>query len=95
MFMHLITANGGFAVEAKGSYYGGIVMLTDEQVAFLAREMGATVESIIDIVKNDPDRISGVCASIATEEVMYDENNDFQFNPKRLAMAEDIMEELM
>ena len=70
-------------------------MLTDEQVTFLAREMGATVEGVIDMVRNDPDKISGWCADIATEEVMLDEENNTRFNPKRLALAEDIMEELM
>jgi hypothetical protein len=70
-------------------------MLTSEQIAFLSYEMNTTDKSVTDKAACDPAELRDTCASIITEEVTKDEKNDKQFNPDRLAVAEDIFEVLM
>jgi hypothetical protein len=70
-------------------------ILSDEQHKFLADEMKITIEAVKDKAIHTPVTLRDVCANIVTEEVKRDEENNKQFNSDRLAMAEDIIEELM
>lgn len=70
-------------------------MLTFEQTAFLAREMGVETESVKDAITSDPDNLMNVCLGIVNEEVRWDEAGDKRHDPERLNMAEEIYEELM
>jgi len=70
-------------------------MLSSDKIYFLTCEMEMSPESIKDMVQNDPNSIISVCARISTDEVGLDEDNSPLFNENRLAMVEDIIEELM
>ena len=70
-------------------------MLTDEQLAFLAREEGVILESIKNTANTNPDYLMGACADIIVEEIEWDEAYDKRFNPERLAMAESVIKVLM
>jgi len=72
-----------------------IIMLSTDKIEFLANEMNLIHDDIKVMVQSDSDSIISACADISTTEVMLDENNNPLFNEKRLAIAEDIIEELM